>query len=535
MNVLDLVASPFVRAPIRQSRGLSLDDVLALYGSDQLPLMLQQTLRPERETVESGFAGLVEGAYFRNSVVFACLALRARLFSEVRFAFQQLRNGRPGLLFGTPDLRVLERPESGVTTGDLLMMAILDADLAGDAFLARRGSTIRRLRPDWTVIVYGSKRKLGTWDPDAEVIGYGYYPGGVDSGSEVIPYLPEEVAHFAPTRDPLSRNRGVSLITAGLREVMADTAATNHKLAFFRNGATVNLIVNFPPEMDITAAKEWKALFEEGHKGSLNAYRTLYLGGGPTANPVGSNMEQMEFTALQGKAETRIAALTGMHPVIAALSEGLSGSSLNAGNFAQAARLVGDATLRPLWRNVAGALEQIVPPPPGSRLWFDERDVAFLRDDVMDKAEVISKDAEALVKLANAGWDPASVVDAVTSGDWSQLVHTGLLSVQLQPPGTSLTSQPTTVQAARDFWPVTGPDFGTVAAGTELPESHPTVRSFPSMFEPVPERNGVIVTRTQVLTKRAELVAAGKPHGLDSLARELSVSRSTVQRRLAEV
>jgi phage portal protein BeeE len=527
MNVLDLVARPFVRTPVRSERGLTLDDVLAMWSSDQLPLMVQQTIRPTQEVVESGFAGYVSGAYFRNSIVFACLALRARLFSEVRFAFQQLRNGRPGNLFGTPLLRLLENPEPGVTTGDMLMMAILDADLAGDAFMALSAGRLRRLRPDWTVVVYGSKRNLGTWDPDAEVIGYGYYPGGVNSGSEVIPFLPGDVAHFAPTRDPLARNRGVSLITAGIREVMADNAATSHKLSFFQNGATVNMVVTFPPEMDITAAKEWKDLFEEGHRGSLNAYRTLYLGGGPKADAVGSTMEQMEFSGLQGKAETRIAALTGMHPVVAALSEGLSGSSLNAGNFAQAARLVGDATLRPLWRNIAAAFQTIVPPPPGSRLWYDERDVAFLRDDIKAKAEVMEKDAGAIRQLVDGGFVPASVVDAITTGDYTQLVHSGNLSVQLQPPGT-----PPPVRALREFWPL-GED--AIEEGTELPAEHPIVRRFPNLFAKVEQRTDIIVTRSQVLAKRAELMAARQPAGIDSLARALAVSRSTIQRRLAEV
>jgi phage portal protein BeeE len=556
MNALELVASsiarPFAPRP-RRDAGMSLDDVLQVWSAGQLGTLLQQTMRADEEQFESNFEGLVRGAFLRNSVVFACLALRARLFSEVRFAFQQLRNGRPGNLFGMQSLRILEHPEPGITTADMLKVQLLDADLAGDAFLADGPSTtLRRLRPDWTIIAYGSKRDLGTWDPDANVIGYGHRPGGLYSGEDLLTYGPNEVSHFVTNRDPLARNRGVSLLTAGIREIQGDTAATAHKLQFFRNGATVNMIVAFPPDMTKETADEWIELYEQGHRGVLNAYRTLYLGGGPTATPVGSTMEQMTFTELQGKAETRIAALTGMHPVIAALSEGLSGSSLNAGNFAQAARNVADTTLRPLWRDMAGSLEVLVPPPPGSRLWYDERDIAFLREDVKDKAEVISKEITAIGQAIKDGFEPQSAVDAVTSGDYSQLVHTGLVSVQLQPPGASLPSgqnqvvtqqasrpylvsirAPQPVRALADFWPLSGPFVEGVAAGDETTSDHPLARAYPSLFAPLAEQPSV-VSGAVVRERRRALIAAGKPAGLDTLAAEFGVGRSTISRRLKE-
>ena len=67
-------------------------------------------------------AGGPGGAYYdTNSVVFACATNRILLFSEARFQFQQLRAGRPGDLFGTPTLAVLEEPWIGASTGDLLV------------------------------------------------------------------------------------------------------------------------------------------------------------------------------------------------------------------------------------------------------------------------------------------------------------------------------------------------------------------------------------------------------------------------------
>lgn len=534
----------FVTARPRAA-GYDLDWAASMFGLSSLPAMLQTTMAQEQEVADGTFEGLVYGAYLRNSVVFSCLALRARLFSEPRFVFQQLRGGRAGNIYGTPDLAILEQPNPDLRTRGMLARLRLDADLGGHGFVIADGGQADVVRPDWTTMAYGSPRRaseLGAWDPQARIIGFGYYPGGPMSGEKVVTYLPEQVAHIVGAYHPLAKNRGVSLLAAALREVMGDNAATTHKLAFFEHAATPNLALKFPPTMKKETALEWIELFEQEHKGALNAFKTMYLGSGVEPVTVGLTFEQMDFTKLQGEAETRIAAATGMHPVVAALSEGLAGSSLNAGNFAQAARLVGDATLRPLWGDMADAFSRLVPPPPGSRLWYDDSQVAFLRSDVKDQADIIQKNAATITGLVKEGFTPESAVDAVTSGDMSRLVHTGMVSVQLQPPGA--TPAPAAYRVSRDFWAYDEPYavLGTLAAGTQVAGNHPIVAAFPSMFAPVaaplrlPPRSGPapIVSVAEVLNARAELEAAGRPCGAGSIAALLHVSEDTVRRRQAE-
>lgn len=540
-----LIQSLSGRGPVNAS--MSIDDWAALWGLQGLPSLVQTTMTREREQQDGSFEGLVYGAYLRNSVVFSCLALRARLYGEARFVFQQLRGGLPGNFFGTPELTVLEQPNADLRTRVMLAQVRLHADIGGHGFVALSNGEADVLRPDWTVMAYGSKSRsteLGSWDPHARIAGFGYYPGGQHSGEDPVVYLPEQVAHIPGAHHPLARNRGVSLIAAALREVMGDNAATSHKLAFFENAATPNLSVRFPATMDKAKALEWIELFEQEHRGALNAYKTMYLGGGVEAEPVGLNFVEMDFTKLQGEAETRIAAATGMHPVVAALSEGLAGSSLNAGNFAQAARLVGDATLRPLWGEMADGFSRLVNVPAGARLWYDERGVAFLRSDVTDIADITQKNAGTIGQLIRDGFTPESAVDAVTSGDMSRLVHTGMVSVQLQLPGSSPAAAPAAYRVRGDFWAVEEPyaSLGVIPRGTELELGHPLVKAFPAMLEPVaaaprlPARPGPapIVSVQEVLDKRAELIALGRPAGYDSIARELSVSRDTVRRRMEE-
>src|SRR5207247_2078176 len=119
------------------------------YGGELYPL-LQQTLLGDKETIESNFVGLSRGALKGSSVVATCMFARLLLFSEARFQFRRLHNGRPGELFGTQALEPLEQPWTGGTTGDLLARKIMDADLAGNAYTALRpGQRLKRMRPDW--------------------------------------------------------------------------------------------------------------------------------------------------------------------------------------------------------------------------------------------------------------------------------------------------------------------------------------------------------------------------------------------------
>jgi hypothetical protein len=208
-------------------------------------------------------------------------------------------------------------------------------------------------------------------------------------------------------------------------------------LRFFENGATPQMIVKRPDSPSPDAFRMWREIIESGHKGAANAYRTLYLTAGADATVVGSDLAQIEFKATQGAGETRVAAASGIHPVIAGLSEGLAGSSLNAGNFASARRLVADKTMWWLWSNFCGSMETLIPPPAGSQLWIDASDIPFLREDRRDAADIQSVKAQTIRTLTDGGYEPKSVIAAVEAEDMKLLRWTGLLSVQLQPPGTT--------------------------------------------------------------------------------------------------
>lgn len=397
------------------------------------------------EKAASEFSGMIQTAYKQNGIIFALCMTRRFVFSEATFMFQERNNGRPGDMFWTPELSILDAPWKGGTTGDLLSRMLQYDTTAGNAFCARRPHGLTLLRPEYTTILMASHGEPvhHSWDIDAEVQGYMYDP----PGGEMEILTTDEVGHFAPNPDPDFRFRGMSWVQPVMNELEADHAATVHKMKFFKQGGTPQIIITVDKDMAPEKFKEFQFKLDRKYGGAKNAYKTWYLGGGADAKVVGKDLQQLDLRATQGAGETRMAADAGVPPVIAGFSEGLQAATYS--NYGQARRRFGDGTLRTLWRNAAGSLQSIVPPPrdhPGARLVCDTSDVAFLREDQKDAAEILSRQMLTIESGVRGGYEPKSVVSAVTAGDLSLMEHTGLYSVQLQPPGT-VAKEPTPAPA----------------------------------------------------------------------------------------
>lgn len=390
------------------------------------------------ETVMGGLDGYAKAAYAGHGPIFSLMAIRMSVFSAIRFCWQRLRDTKPSGIFGNQALSVLERPFPGGTTQDLLMGQIVDADLAGNGYLAPIEGEIVRLRPDWVEIVLEPRRYRGGI-VGYRKIGYLYWEGGINSG-DPVPFLPNEVSHFAPYPDPLATYRGMSWITPVLRELINDKLMSTHQTKFFENGATPNMVIAMDAAVSFEQFKKFREMMNIEHRGVQNAYKTLTVGGGADVTVVGTDFKQMAFTEVMGRGETRLASAAGVPPVIAGFSEGLQGSSLNAGNYKASWRRFTDGTMAHLWANICGSIQEIMPPPDsGTRLWYDTSSVPSLREDAIDAATILSTKSKVIRDLGDGGWDPDSVIDAVTSENLGLLkgTHTGRLSVQLQAPGTN--------------------------------------------------------------------------------------------------
>jgi phage portal protein BeeE len=408
------------------------------FGAATYPFGLNTTYANTRiQEISSTLPGYAQ-ALKQSPPAFAAQMVRALVLSQVRFTFRNLpSSGTPRRTFGNRDLGVLERPWPNATTGELVSRMEWHAGLAGNAFVHRERTRLRVLRPDWVMVIYGSHQEPddAAHALDGELLGYAYCNGGFNSGNRIQTLLPPDVAHWSPLPDPESAGIGMSWVTPAVREIRGDLAATEHKLQYFANGATPNLVVKGIQAATADQFKEIVDKLEEGHSGVANAYKTLYLGMGADATVVGSHLGQIDFAATQGRGETRISVLSRVPAAILGISEGLSGSSLNAGNFNAARRMFADSWIYPTLQDLAASLAPLVQVPADAELWFDPADMVALREDAKDAAEIVQTQMATVVAGVNGGFEPKSVLAAVKGQDISLLKHSGMVSVQLQQPG----------------------------------------------------------------------------------------------------
>lgn len=373
--------------------------------------------------------------YSSNAAVGACVAVRTMVFSEITFKWQAYRNSKPANLYGTEALAILDTPWPGAGTSHLLAAMEVDVSIFGNSYWLRRGAELVRLDPT-KVTIATAEVDDGVGNPVSQrLVGYSFQ---ADPQSEPVLFSPQSVAHYRILPDPMHPFRGTSWLRMVLEDADSDTKMTQYKSAFLKNAATPNLVVSFDGSISAEQFEAFKTAMDAGHKGWDKVGKTLYLGSGADVKVVGSNWQDLNLKQVQGAGESRIAAAAGVPASIVGFSEGLQGSALNSGNYGAARRRFADGTIRPLWRAACTALSTIVPPPAGSRLWFDASDVSFLQEDEADEATIRQTKANTMRQLIDAGYDPDAAATFAAEGDARVLVgsHSGLFSVQLQPAGT---------------------------------------------------------------------------------------------------
>ena len=364
--------------------------------------------------------------------VHAVLDRRVSVMGEARPIFQRYNQGNPVKTYSDRRLELLKKPWQGGSWRQLVAIAESDIAAAGNSYWIRNGAELVRLNPDWITIVTEEVTLDGV-EVAERLLGYvverpGYGVAGLE---------PKDVAHYRPGAPLECPFRGESWLAAAASDASTDVELTQYKGNYLKNGAMPSLAVMYEPTLDMAALEAFVPVFADKFTGSMNAGKVMHFLGGRDVKTVGATLDQLAFKAVQGAGETRIAAAAGVPAVVAGFSEGMQGSSLNAGNYVATRRLFADAKIRPLLGALCEAFERLVGTDSDSRLWYDESGVSFFQEDVADEANIRQLKAATIRTLIEAGYKPDSVIDAVTTGDYSILKgsHTGLTSVQLTPPG----------------------------------------------------------------------------------------------------
>jgi hypothetical protein len=393
--------------------------------------------RPDQ--VDGSFVDHIQKIHNRHGIVAAAVEARALLMSQVRFKFRRV----DGTLYGNRDLSILERP--GSTTRPAMLKALeYDVSYSGTGVVGRRGNRLFRLSPAHTTFVLASESEP-SWDGelltapfDAETVGVIYDASHGRSSGHLESFQRGEFAVYAPEPDPLHPWRGLSWVTSVVREIMLDGQVTSHEGKFFENAATPSLVFLMDPSKSPEQTRQYAEVVNENHAGAMNAHKNMFLGGATDVKVVGSTLQDIGLDGLQGTYENRVAVRSRIPAVVLGTKESLGGSSLNAGNYAAARRLLADGWFAPTVDGLCAALESVIRVPnDGTELSYDADRVLFLQEDAKDAADITSTQAATIGGLVREGFTPESATAAVKTGDVTKLVHTGLVSVQLQEPGAN--------------------------------------------------------------------------------------------------
>lgn len=393
-----------------------------------------------------GFVSYIDSIHRRNPVVSAAAVSRALLISQLRFTWRNNQlSGTPGRQFGSSRLALLERPGAMKRTAFLHSME-MHASYAGTAYPVVKDGRLFLLRPDWVTVMLGTNSDpvgdLNLPPSDAEVVALVYQPEHAGRKGKPEAFLPGEFARWTPEPDPVYWWRGVSWVSSLVREIQIDGQVTQHQQKFFEHAATPNLVFIMDPAKTPDQVQAYADVVNEKHSGAMNKFKNMFLGGGTDVKVVGSDLDKLALKDVSGAFETRVSARSMVPAVILSIREGLGGSALNSGNYGQTRRQWADKWYTPTADSLCEALEDIVQPEPSAELTWDRRRVTFLQEDEKDAADIASTQAVAMRQLVEAGYDPGTVVAAVTTGDMTKLQHTGVFSVQLQPPGGADPTKP---------------------------------------------------------------------------------------------
>ena len=218
----------------------------------------------------------------------------------------------------------------------------------------------------------------------------------------------------SPMPDPLAQFRGMSWLTPVMREVGADTAMTEYKIAHLQSGAMPGLVIKYPRRLSEPTVDRLRRRMQAKFGGPENAGKTLILDEGADVTVAGSTLEQLQAVAITEAGERRICSAAGVPLEVVGLKDG---------DYVAAMRRFADLWARPHWRMACASLQHLVKnvPPQGVRLWFDTDGIAALREGELTRAQAFLVRSQAVQSMVMAGFTRESVIAAVTAGDISQL------------------------------------------------------------------------------------------------------------------
>jgi HK97 family phage portal protein len=171
---------------------------------------------------------------------------------------------------------------------------------------------------------------------------------------------------------------GMSPLQRVIREVCSDEEAMRFTQALLTNMGAVGLVVTLPPNVPMTReeAEELRGRIDDKFAADGRG-RTTVLTNGATMTQTGFNPQQLNLKDAHRIPEERIAAVLGVHPMVAGLGAGLDRSTFS--NFEEARDALYEQTVVPLYEADAETWQKHLLRPD-----FDTNKAVSVRYDISD-------------------------------------------------------------------------------------------------------------------------------------------------------
>ena len=204
------------------------------------------------------------------------------------------------------------------------------------------------------------------------------------------------MVHFRYGLDPLTTRRGLSPLSAALREICTDNEINNYAASLMRNMGVPGLVVS-PKDANtiIPFGDEQKiqARFESAFTGDERG-QTLVNTVPLDIQMPGFNPDQMAIEFLRKVPEERVAALLGLPAGVVGLGAGLDRNTFN--NYAEARKAAFENNIAPTQKLMAEAMDRQLLPDfedvasGETYVGWDYRRVRVLQEDENSKAERVA-------------------------------------------------------------------------------------------------------------------------------------------------
>lgn len=321
---------------------------------------------------EPSFQTHVDHAYTKNELVYACILEKATSLPDAPlrvFASDGMGDPREG----HPLRQLIMNPNPVTYEFELFEMTSIHLDLAGNAFweivLNNAGipTELWPLRPDRVRIL---PRRDG-WHE------YGYVLGN----GKAVP-LGRNVIHFKMP-NPSDPYLGQAPLRPALRAIALDNEATDFVKVLLQNRAVPGSVITVEQKIDEALVNRLTEKWMDRFGGNRNG-RPAFMQKGMTVQPLGLNLDELEFPDLRTISESRICMALGVPPILVGAKVGLDRSTF--ANYAEARSAFWEETMMPLEKRIAQTVHRkLLPYFEGPRprrvvVRFDNSDVRALRE-----------------------------------------------------------------------------------------------------------------------------------------------------------